>query len=1659
MPTYRINDDGCLLAYDCQGQTHIELPEGIKRIGPKGYAMRGVFQNVFNEKIESVVIPKGVEVIGDSSFSGCKHLKSVTLPSTLKDIGPNAFSGCKELEELHLPQGLATIDGAAFWNCERLKTVHLPASLTKLGNQAFSWCKSLTEVTGLRPELLAEDGIFSNCEAMADEQGFVIVEHVLYGYHGKAAEVTIPDTVERIGNTIFYNNETVVSVHIPDSVKTLHNGMFLCCKALTSVRLPAGITELSCNLFKQCTALTRFEVPAGVTKIGDYAFSGCTNLTEVVLPDSVTHIGNSAFSGCTALAQINLPKGLKIIEREAFANCSALENVDIPDSVQVLWGFVNCEKLNPVKLPARLKKIGRFDGCKKFTHLMLPAGVEAPWGGFDKKLLVHAADLFATPWEPKKQDSNLWAQAPVIFSIGADGKAEYKVLLCQPFEKLKAFDKKGNLSWKTYDALLCGKDLKLAAPFGTLAMLYRLRWPQELEEERKAQFTAQVTKDLKKIAPFVNLCPDDGLIAVLEEIGALTAKNKKTILPLMGIGEAPEPKKTAKKADALPEGVKTPAQLKKEWGTKKLEDGTLWLTSYKGADTVVEVPAVIGKDTVTVVGKECFTCSTWSRATKEQVANRKKITEVIIPEGITRIEEEAFRECENLQRVQLPPTLKSIGQSAFSQCKNLKQVNLPEGVELDNHAFWGCAGLQDENGMIILGGILFNVLKDVEELVLPASVKRINPNAIKALPELKSVVFPESITSLPGYTVNYCPKVTDLTIPASITNIHYSAFSSLRSVTIHGWTGSAAEEFCKNQFGWKFDSLGVLQQEQTDFVIRDGVLAAYKGSDEKVVIPDGVKVIGTRTSGWSAQGAFANNKTLRHLVIPEGVERIENAFYGCENLETIEFPVSVTDVAVRAFTYTKWYKNQPAGPVYAGSALVAYVPYPDASQAPETLVIPEGIRAITDSALFGSLKNTKKIVLPSTLEVIRSSAFANNSCLEEMVVPAALREIEDYAFDYVSLKRCSGGVLHKTEKLSAKFKIFYTGDPTDTAWVTLYQGEQTWRKAVREKLDSDPDIAAPAMEEMARLISAMDTLDKTTGNRAAAFAQELCKTAAGEPVKALYEALKAKNHPSVKKLEADAEFLACTEGGVKEDLSQLHPMEAKVVENLMPTAAFDRVLERIIETVPYAGTEENCAPRVLAFVVYEYVRQYDPESVKYISEYAYACTAYQKSEVADEVAASLDQGRLIDALRQLAERHEGEYYLPYARYADDRTAVAILSQMREWDHWGRYAAVGRKHIIIARSGLLLNDTRAAMIHMDKVGCLGTYAQMRGTDADTLRDTVLADFGFDENRQIRYDLGGNTVVIDLDTELNLTIFDTNANKLVKSIPKKGADAALHEQAKAAFSDLKKNIKKVITNRKHLLFADFLSGAKKDAENWKKAYIGNPVLNSVARLVVWEQEGRTFTMTLEGPVDAAGHVCELTGAPIAVAHPIEMRTEIAAWQAYFTEHGLKQPFEQVWEPAYNAEDIQPDRYAGSSLNVYRLQGKEAHGIRTWGLQAYSEDYGFELTDCAMEQDPSEWRFVSGITDDATFKLGKFTFEKLTRYVNHIIYLFDKWTITDRLLKNDTSTEPMLSAFTAAQIREFIDLTTAKGCTDAAAMLLEYQNRNFAGFDPLAEFTLDW
>ena len=441
---------------------------------------------------------------------------------------------------------------------------------------------------------------------------------------------------------------------------------------------------------------------------------------------------------------------------------------------------------------------------------------------------------------------------------------------------------------------------------------------------------------------------------------------------------------------------------------------------------------------------------------------------------------------------------------------------------------------------------------------------------------------------------------------------------------------------------------------------------------------------------------------------------------------------------------------------------------------------------------------------------------------------------------------------------------------------------------------------------------------------------------------------------------------------------------------------------------------------------------------------------------ADRAAAELNRDSLQGALEQLASMFSPVSYpallLPYCRYASGKQIKALHAKIGKWSNGN---AQEQKAALAGWSALLLSDTREAMLYADKQGLLWKYAEMRGTDADTLRDTVLSEFGFDENGCKTYDLGFGTITAALNDDLTLVLRDDKSGKLIKSVPKRNADPEKYETAKADLAELRKNVKRVAKNRSDRLFEAFLNGHEFSAGDWKAIYLTNPVLNRVARLLVWVQGETSFTLSASGTVRSDGEAYPIGDKLIRVAHPMELAAEeTAAWQNYFLSRGLKQPFQQVWEPVRNAEEILPDRYDGITIPLNFFKGAEKHGLRYLYLGAVD----LSFTDCLVQYNVEGERRHE-LDSDARVEITDFRFPKYTRQVNHIVTVLDRWTVRGRIMKDDLSVMDLMGGFTLAQITEFITAAQEANAVNVLAALLEYKNTHFADFDPMDEFTLEW
>ena len=140
--------------------------------------------------------------------------------------------------------------------------------------------------------------------------------------------VFLPDCVETIGNSAFYNT------------------------SITSFRVPNGLKNTSSSFYGE--KMEEFYGPhttedkRAIIIDNTLAAVAGKNLTNYVIPNNVKTIGGGAFNGCTALENIEIPEGVTRILDLAFAECKSLHSITFPNSLDYLnsiYPFFGCDNI------------------------------------------------------------------------------------------------------------------------------------------------------------------------------------------------------------------------------------------------------------------------------------------------------------------------------------------------------------------------------------------------------------------------------------------------------------------------------------------------------------------------------------------------------------------------------------------------------------------------------------------------------------------------------------------------------------------------------------------------------------------------------------------------------------------------------------------------------------------------------------------------------------------------------------------------------------------------------------------------------------------------------------------------------------------------------------------------------------------------------------------------------------------------------------------------------------------------------------------------------------------------------------------------------------------------------------------------------------------
>ena len=173
---------------------------------------------------------------------------------------------------------------------------------------------------------------------------------------------------------------------------------------------------------------------------------------------------------------------------------------------------------------------------------------------------------------------------------------------------------------------------------------------------------------------------------------------------------------------------------------------------YNNEDLIrVEIP-----NSVTSIGNEAFQyCHNLAEVaipdSVQQIGKGaflwcKNLKSATLPDKITHIKEYTFASCQKLEKIQIPGSVQLIGESAFSGCKALQAVEfLGSEPKAEASAFVWCPNLADENGLVIVGNILYGCYSNAEHIIVPEGVTQIDVHAFRECAEMNELTLPSTL--------------------------------------------------------------------------------------------------------------------------------------------------------------------------------------------------------------------------------------------------------------------------------------------------------------------------------------------------------------------------------------------------------------------------------------------------------------------------------------------------------------------------------------------------------------------------------------------------------------------------------------------------------------------------------------------------------------------------------------------------------------------------------------------------------------------------------------------------------------------------------------------------------------------------------------------------
>ncbi|MBQ8782990.1 MAG: leucine-rich repeat protein [Clostridia bacterium] len=463
------------------------------------------------------------------------------------------------------------------------------------------------------------------------------------------------------GNPVYKSEDG--AIYSKDGKSLLH---YPSGKLEETITVSSGVETIGGYAFANNEDVVKISLPSSVTSIKEHAFDGCDKLNKLNFPEGITEIGDYACYECPALAEINLPSTLKTIGAHAFDYCLSVKKVTVPDSVVQIGdaAFMRCKSLSDITLSSSLERYGYqvFTGCNMLKEIKLAPG-----------------------------NTNFRVADGILYSFKGDelvdypyGKGEDKIKINESVKSIRnyAFYKDTTQSDVELADYIVEVDFSKVEKIGAYAFANRdaigaVSLPSTLKE-----ISATAFNECKKIVAYrIKDCAN--YISVDD---VLYTADKKTLVAY--------PCGSSQIAYSIPEGTENVASYafsNAENLTSVSFPATLkTIGDYSFYKSVMLESVELGKS-IESIGKYCFAnCITLETVTIPD----NTITSIpdgaftccdgmfdfIVPNGVTEIGAEAFRETAYLVYIEMPETVKVIKDYAFYDMDNLHDITIPSSV-------------------------------------------------------------------------------------------------------------------------------------------------------------------------------------------------------------------------------------------------------------------------------------------------------------------------------------------------------------------------------------------------------------------------------------------------------------------------------------------------------------------------------------------------------------------------------------------------------------------------------------------------------------------------------------------------------------------------------------------------------------------------------------------------------------------------------------------------------------------------------------------------------------------------------------------------------------------------------------------------------------------